>query len=312
LALVCLLTTLALSLPADAQPSDPFEGLSEAALAELLDLITAGEEAEAAEEWEAAITIYRRMWHLVPLEEYRFREAHCLAELGDFDQALLVFEQLSRSERPDISEPAAQRAAEVQMQLASAPATLRLTTQPSGAAVTLDGEGVGLTTAPLDLSVEPGQHEVLITLDGYQELRRTVTLEPGEERSLDVALTALDLPPIQPRATPLAPWLFGAGTVAAAATGVLFGILSENAAEDERTYDFQADGASRLEADQLAEDAESYATAANISFATAGALGIATVVLVVLEVVEPEDDAVVSWRPSLTPNLAGVTLQGSF
>ena len=63
--------------------------------------------------------------------------------------------------------------------------------QPEGAALQLDGHDSG--TAPQRKVVVGGSHEVEARLPGYQVVRRSVTLQPGQ--SLDIVL---DLPPGAP------------------------------------------------------------------------------------------------------------------
>lgn len=70
-------------------------------------------------------------------------------------------------------------------------ATLAIASQPEGAALQLDGHDSG--TAPQRKVVVGGSHEVEARLPGYQVVRRSVTLQPGQ--SLDIVL---DLPPGAP------------------------------------------------------------------------------------------------------------------
>jgi hypothetical protein len=81
---------------------------------------------------------------------------------------------------------------------------LALSSRPSGANVTVDGEFQGQT--PLDLSLEPeGEHRVAVFKPGYSRATRTVSLEPEEERALQVTLKP-QLGEVQLRLEPEQPW----------------------------------------------------------------------------------------------------------
>ncbi len=86
---------------------------------------------------------------------------------------------------------------------ASAPTRLRVESVPSGALVELDGQPVGRT--PLSLRsppLRPGAEQALsITAPGRRAERRTLRLEPGERRTLNVQL-APALVDLQVRSSP--------------------------------------------------------------------------------------------------------------
>lgn len=66
--------------------------------------------------------------------------------------------------------------------------TLRLTSTPSGARVTLDGTAVGTTPLTLD-EVEAGAYDVAFSRSGYDTTRMSVAVTAGQERQLTAALT---------------------------------------------------------------------------------------------------------------------------
>ncbi len=70
--------------------------------------------------------------------------------------------------------------------LASGPATLVLTSEPSDADVFIDGELAG--TTPLDRPVIPGKHILRIQKDGYITLEREVTFVEGVRENLEMNL----------------------------------------------------------------------------------------------------------------------------
>ena len=69
-------------------------------------------------------------------------------------------------------------------------AMLRVTSQPSGAKVMLDGQDQGIT--PLSLQrIDPGQHLLEIKKDDFQAQRRTVSLFNGEKKTEEFKLEPL-------------------------------------------------------------------------------------------------------------------------
>lgn len=73
---------------------------------------------------------------------------------------------------------------------ARGPATLIIRTDVEGAEVIIDEETVGFT--PVDpQTLEPGQHTVRVRRPGFTEFDDVVSLEAGQESTLDVPLIAL-------------------------------------------------------------------------------------------------------------------------
>jgi serine/threonine-protein kinase len=79
---------------------------------------------------------------------------------------------------------------------APALASLGVITTPAGAVVELDGEPRGEISPVHFQQLEPGEHMVVVTLDGYEDAERTVTLAGGELRTLDMQLVAIPEPVI--------------------------------------------------------------------------------------------------------------------
>jgi serine/threonine protein kinase len=76
---------------------------------------------------------------------------------------------------------------DVALRAANVNATVRVSSRPAAAMVSLDGVEVG--RAPLELAVVPGEHEIRLVLAGYREETEVVRLEnAGETLSLTYAL----------------------------------------------------------------------------------------------------------------------------
>ncbi|MHC4506455.1 MAG: PEGA domain-containing protein, partial [Planctomycetota bacterium] len=66
-------------------------------------------------------------------------------------------------------------------------ATLTIISEPLEATVILDGRDAGKTPTTLD-KLQPGEHSLILLKDGHPRTARTVLLEPGSERVLEVKL----------------------------------------------------------------------------------------------------------------------------
>ncbi len=74
--------------------------------------------------------------------------------------------------------------------LSSSYGGLSVSSQPSGASVIIDGQEVG-TTPYLNQEIGAGrEHEVQVTLEGYESVTRSVTVSEGATQSIDVTLSA--------------------------------------------------------------------------------------------------------------------------
>ena len=78
---------------------------------------------------------------------------------------------------------------------ANSPAKVELRGVPPGANVQIDGNDLGRAPLPnSDHSLEPGNHEVTVQLDGHETWRKSVTLKEGEHLEVLVALNKVPPP----------------------------------------------------------------------------------------------------------------------
>jgi tRNA A-37 threonylcarbamoyl transferase component Bud32 len=89
-----------------------------------------------------------------------------------------------------LKQPVAQATRRAPIQPAVTAQTVTLTSSPSGATATLDGNPEITCTTPCSLDAPPGRHGVAITLPGYQV----------EHREVDIGSSAVELPPVVLRA----------------------------------------------------------------------------------------------------------------
>ncbi|TNE76430.1 MAG: PEGA domain-containing protein [Gammaproteobacteria bacterium] len=86
------------------------------------------------------------------------------------------------------------------IQLQPADGTLQLSSTPSGAKVTVNGQYRG--TTPLEVELQPDQsHQLALFYNGYQTARRSLTLAAGEQQDIEISLKA-NLGEVRVLATP--------------------------------------------------------------------------------------------------------------
>jgi len=82
------------------------------------------------------------------------------------------------------------RPQKVMLELRRDSGSLDITTTPPGAEVQIDGSGKGSTPLSLN-SLASGKYEVRIMLEGYEDVKTTVVLRPGEEEIINENLIAI-------------------------------------------------------------------------------------------------------------------------
>jgi hypothetical protein len=105
--------------------------------------------------------------------------------------------------------------------LASGPATAVVTSEPTGAEVTVDGELVGVT--PLERQVIPGKHVLRVSKEGYIAVEREVTFVEGVQETLPFQLEKV------PSRLPARPWGWASLALGIGAIGVAipFAVLDD-------------------------------------------------------------------------------------
>ena len=173
--------------------------------------------------------------------------------------------------------------------VAAEPSVLRITCEQDGAEVFVDNARLGSSPVP-DAPVEAGRHEVMVRLAGHTPWHRVVRTGPGEVVDLRVALAVSPRPPPPPpprESLPQPPgpdrppsfrtylgWGVLGGAAAVGGVGLLFGVLAQDAVDE-----FVQPHVVQRRAWELKDEGESHATAANVLFGVAAAMGVTGVVL---------------------------------
>ncbi len=178
-------------------------------------------------------------------------------------------------------------------------ATVQLTILQAGARVYVDGRLVAQAPLSAPLPIEPGDHDLRVSLDDFEDWSQRVQARPGASLRYTVSLRgALDGPPGPlalrgpgPEPTPLAPMEAGAGTsrqrssvlawtllgsgVLVLGGGAVFGVLTN---ETQKEFDEEA---GQRRSDDLAARGRQFALTANVLYGLGGALLVSGGVLLV-------------------------------
>jgi hypothetical protein len=188
-ALLVAACVLALSAPAEAQPSAADRDTARALMAK-------GDEKLAAGDARAALDAYEAADRMMQLPTTGLAVGKLRVQLGKLVEARDVLLRVARHPvAPGESSLFAEARSEAE-RLAEDVApriptlTVLLPTAPVGLAVTIDGQTVDAAALKLGRRVNPGEHEVAAKAPGYFEAREAVTLAAGENKSITLALVA--------------------------------------------------------------------------------------------------------------------------
>jgi hypothetical protein len=245
------------------------------------ELYEAGSFAEALAEFQAA---YDAKPHPTVLKSI----AECKVQVGEIPAAIKLFEEY-------LADPASTKKEEVEARLAEVKAMLVplvISTEPEGAGIVLDGETTGKTT-PATIDVGPGDHEVVLNLDGYEPLSKQVTVKKDEKAELKVNFDEEGIPAAPPpdpdqladpfaeggedeeieeddgEGPPPAFWVCAAVAGVGLVSGTVFGTMALGDEEDYKNNP----------TDQIKESGERNAIIADVSFGVAAAAAIVGAVI---------------------------------
>jgi hypothetical protein len=162
---------------------------SEDAVAEARELYAQGSEAAEEQRWSDAIDLFEISYSLSGASVALFSLGYTLRAVGQFQKARDAFDQLLEDARLD-PELRAQSTA-LRDEVASKIAILRLVglDDYDAPSVELDGAPAGDSgDRPLSLEMDPGEHNVSIGAEGFEEFTWDGRLAQGDRVSVDVEL----------------------------------------------------------------------------------------------------------------------------
>ncbi len=281
-----------------------------------------GQEKLAANDFMGAAAAFKEADALIPSAQARYKIAFALDKAGKGPEALAEYQLFLAGNVPesmaDSKAAAEKRVAEL------GTATLKVTTNPPGASVKIDGERA-LDASPMSAPVKPGKHKVEVTMPDHEPTTREVDVVAGAIAEVSLDLKAVPPPPPPPAASSAAPVASSAAPVAppppaeprskvpayvvlgvggaAAVVGAVFGMKALSAKSKFN------DAPSTERADK----AEQNALIADMAFGVALTLGVTGTVLLLTSDKPAEPKAgKLHFAPVITPSAQGAAAYFKF
>ncbi len=144
-------------------------------------LFREGQFAQAQTQFEAAFTAVPNPVVLLSVAEAQERQSNIVDAVATLERYLTL--------RADAPDRAAVQARIDQMR--TRPGVLAISSEPSGAAITLDGTATGRVT-PAEIETPAGEHTISVSLDGYEPGAQSVSVTFGLRQEVSVpALTTV-------------------------------------------------------------------------------------------------------------------------
>lgn len=164
---------------------------SQAARARALELFQAGNRQFKNGELEAARSSYVEAWALSPSFDIACNLGRTEFELDLFQEAAEHLDycvaNFTASSRPEVREAEA-KFNELFQKVRNNVGSFRVLVSPPSAEILVDHRIVGRAPLDREVFVEPGDHQIVARLEGYQTLKRTILVVAGAERELRLEL----------------------------------------------------------------------------------------------------------------------------
>jgi hypothetical protein len=157
------------------------------------DAYAAGQTQFRAGQYTEALVSFETAYREVPNPVVLLGVAECHERMNNWAQAVTTLERYlaERTDAPD------RAAVEARITAARArPAILVVSSTPVGAAIAVDGNPTGRTT-PAEVEVPPGDHTVILSLEGHDDASSSVTATFGTRHEVTGTLTARPTEPAQ-------------------------------------------------------------------------------------------------------------------
>lgn len=279
--------------------------------AETAELAKAKELAQAAQRlyklarYAEAIVKFEEAYAIRPHPQITFNIGRCYEQLGEIAKAMRSYRDYLRlSPNAADRETVADAITNLERRLREKGLQqLMVFSEPANARITVDGKDLG--NSPVSVELIAGNHTLTVTAEGYEKAERSFVMQLARGTEMTIALRQAGKPsdapvatktePTRPELTPTPPpvvtapavekksprvwtWVAGGVAVAGAGAGIGLGVVASGKANEYNTVTHTP-----ADAAQLRTDASSMATAANVSYAVAGAAAITAIILFVVE-----------------------------
>ena len=184
---------------------------------------------------------------------------------------------------------------------------LRVTVDRPGAAVTLDGKGIGDSPLREVPRVLEGPHSVVVQKQGFVRWSSTVAVPAGAEVPVEIQLVPIQLMGEQARSRL---WTWGFVTAGVAVAAVAGGTVLGKMADD--SYAKYKQATNRTRAADLHDQTRQQATLANVSWGVAGAAALGAGALLGYAMISDARAASASAAVLPAPGGAAVAVAGTF
>ncbi|MFT4706073.1 MAG: hypothetical protein ACI81R_003791 [Bradymonadia bacterium] len=317
LLIVAMTVMLALVSASASAQDDPLDSLTDEQFNQVVELLGDATDAEEASQWRLALGFFEEVSNIVALPEVRIREARAHEQLGNIQQAVVIYRAVV-SAGGQYSREADEALDALRT---SHPPVLVLSLDGVPADLSIDGEIVDrLRPGTHRIALTPGEHELRLLARGTDAVVLDVTMEIGDQqeryvRLSDVAAGARERPPRngQRLILPVATTLMTAGALGAA-IGLQLSAQSQRDQHDStldtieelvREAPNRSNGAEIALLNDFATTYDSRRRTAGIMYGAAGAMAAVSVVSWwwALQPVDSDETSV-----HLTPQLGGAQL----
>ncbi len=141
-----------------------------------------------AEDYAGAADAFKASVNLFPTKEGYFNLANCYKAVDDYASALSTVEEMKITFNKDLNKKWKKDLEAFESSIRALIAYLSVTVNLEGASVLLDGELIGKSPVKAPLMVGIGQHEITVSMTGFQTESSKVKLRSGEQGSVSVEL----------------------------------------------------------------------------------------------------------------------------
>jgi len=178
-----------------------FAAPTAAEIKEARALFQAGLALEAAGDYKNALTKFHEVAAVRPTPQVMFHVALCLEHLGRWTEALGTYRITIDRALEEAAEDVVENADQARQKLEQRMPRLKILRSESmaGAVVHLDGVLIGAASFGVEMPSDPGEHRVVVTVDGKEVFTQVVSLEEGRVETVTITKQTPKAPP------PLAP-----------------------------------------------------------------------------------------------------------
>jgi tetratricopeptide (TPR) repeat protein len=141
-----------------------------------------------AEDFAGAAAAFENSVRLFPTRTSLFNLANCYKALQRYGEALATVRRLEREFGDKLGPELEAEARTFSASIENLVGRLGIDARPAGTAITVDGRPVGRSPLGEDVLLGPGDHEVELSLEGFEPVRRTVRVESRGKVAISVGL----------------------------------------------------------------------------------------------------------------------------